>query len=86
MRRAGSSVSAGGALAPIATKGAPKLLARCSTNVTPAMVAAVIITSSKKRPAAVTGAPEMKSPTEPTRERPASSTTSPAAMATVGSK
>ena len=70
----------------MATNGAPKRLARCSTNATPAIVAAVIITNSKKRPAAVTGAPVMTSPTEPTSERPARSTTRPAAMATVGSK
>ena len=52
----------------------------------PAIVAAVIMTSSKKRPAAVTGAPAMTSPTEPTSESPARRTTRPAAMATVGSK
>ena len=44
------------------------------------------MTNSKKRAAAVTGAPVMTSPTEPTNESPASRTTRPAAMATVGSK
>src|SRR5258705_404932 len=47
----------------MATNGAPKRLARCSTNATPAIVAPVIMTSSKNRPAAVTGAPVMTSPT-----------------------
>ena len=54
----------------------------CSTKATPAIVAPVIMTNSKNRPAAVTGAPVMTSPTEPTSERPARSTTRPAAIAT----
>ena len=54
----------------------------CSTKATPAIVAPVIMTNSKNRPAAVTGAPVMTSQTEPTSERPARSTTRPVAIAT----